>query len=76
MDQADPSQQQSRLCSVAGCKSDMKRKKIQNPVAKYMNRYCRPSRVPSRKYNRGDAFEKHRKNLIHELMEAGDRNEI
>ena len=46
-----------------------KKKKVRSPVAKYMNQYCKPSSVPSKKHSRGNRFGKYKKNAINELRE-------
>ena len=39
-------------------------KKVRSPVAKYMNQYCKPSSVPSKKHARGDRFGKYKKGTL------------
>ena len=51
-----------------------KKKKVRSPVAKYMNQYCKPSSVPSKKHSRGNRFGKYKKNAINELREEEEED--
>ena len=53
-----------------------KKKKVRSPVAKYMNQYCKPSSVPSKKHSRGNRFGKYKKNAINELREEEEEEDL
>ena len=52
-----------------------KKKKVSSPVAKYMNQYCKPSSIPSKKHSRGNRFGKYKKNAINDLIEEEEEEE-
>ena len=50
-------------------------KKVRSPVAKYMNQYCKPSSVPSKKHARGDRFGKYKKGTLQRWIEEEEEEE-